>query len=57
MTIVELFKANDVSSRRVLLPAGASEQGNVIGLVSAYIYIYSPLLGQHGPLLTTIYLI
>ena len=29
-----------VSTTQALLPARASEQGNVIGLVSVYIYIY-----------------
>ena len=34
-----LFLRKDIMQVKILLPARASEQGNVIGLVSVYIYI------------------
>ena len=35
-----LFLRKDIMQVKILLPVRASEQGNVIGLVSVYIYIY-----------------
>ena len=40
MVEIDVYSCATAQHARTLLPACASEQGNVIGLVSVYIYIY-----------------